>query len=142
MYWAYKTGLTPPLFIGVNLPSHASEQSFIFVLEVSMLPLSTICLLDFGNIRKVLFFWFSFYYLGSPVQSRSVKTNRLYWTQNLSLQATWVYIKCGYFEAIMKINSCPPYHFIISGLDCISKRLVILKFKYYVKISCPRTISI
>jgi hypothetical protein len=38
---AYKTGLTPPLFIKVSVPIQESEQSCICVLGESVLPLST-----------------------------------------------------------------------------------------------------
>ena len=37
--WAYKTSITPPLYIEVSVPSQDSERSCICVLEVSILPL-------------------------------------------------------------------------------------------------------
>jgi hypothetical protein len=44
------------LFIEVPVPSTESEPSYIFVLEVSMLPLSTILILDFGTVPTVGYF--------------------------------------------------------------------------------------
>ena len=44
------------LFIEVPVPSTESERSYIFVLEVSMLPLSTILILDFGTVPTVWYF--------------------------------------------------------------------------------------
>ena len=38
------------------VPSTESEPSYIFVLEVSMLPLSTILILDFGTVPTVGYF--------------------------------------------------------------------------------------
>jgi hypothetical protein len=43
----HKTDLTPPLFIEVSVPNQESEQSFIDVLEVSSLLLSTIFCIGF-----------------------------------------------------------------------------------------------
>jgi hypothetical protein len=43
------TSLTPFLFIEVPVPSQESKLSYIYVLEISILPLSTIFLLEFGN---------------------------------------------------------------------------------------------
>jgi hypothetical protein len=37
-----KTGITPPLFIDVSVPSQESERSCICVLNRSILPLSTV----------------------------------------------------------------------------------------------------
>jgi len=45
----HQTSLTPPLVIEVSVSSHGTEQSCICVLEVSIIPLSTI--LDFGVLR-------------------------------------------------------------------------------------------
>ena len=56
--WAHKTSLTPPLFIEVSVPSQESERSCIFVLFVSILPLSTMFLFDFGVAPTVFFFLF------------------------------------------------------------------------------------
>jgi hypothetical protein len=40
--WADKTSLTLELFIEVSVPSHESRLSYMCVLRVSILPLSTI----------------------------------------------------------------------------------------------------
>ena len=52
-----KTSLTMPLFIEVSVPSQQSKQSCICVLGVSILPVSTICLLDFGTVPTVWYFF-------------------------------------------------------------------------------------
>jgi len=54
--WAHKTSITLPLFIEVPVPSQESERSCICVLGVSILPLSTILLLDFRTVPTVLYF--------------------------------------------------------------------------------------
>jgi hypothetical protein len=48
-----KISLTPTLFIEVPLASQKSEQSCIYVLGESILPLSMIFLLDFGNFFSI-----------------------------------------------------------------------------------------
>jgi hypothetical protein len=48
-----KASLTPPLLIHVPVPTQESGQSCICVLGVSILPLSTIFLWDFGTIPTV-----------------------------------------------------------------------------------------
>ena len=48
--WVHQTSLMLPLFIEVPVPFQLSERSFICVLWVSILPLSTIFLLDFGTV--------------------------------------------------------------------------------------------
>jgi hypothetical protein len=50
----------PPLFIAVPLPIHESELSRIWVLGLSILPLSASFLLDFGHVSTVIYI--SFYY--------------------------------------------------------------------------------
>jgi len=57
--WAHKTYLSPTFFIGVLVPSQESERSGIYVLWVSIVPLSTILILDFGivpTVWNILFF--------------------------------------------------------------------------------------
>ena len=66
---AYKTGLTPPLFIKVSVPIQESERSCICVLGESVLPLSTIFLLDFGNISTVWDFLFVFHLIVRSIMS-------------------------------------------------------------------------
>ena len=56
--WAYKTSLTPPLFIEVPVPSQESERSCVCVLELAMLPLSTFSSFDLGIVPAVLYFLF------------------------------------------------------------------------------------
>jgi hypothetical protein len=51
--WAHNSSLTLSLFTEVFVPSQESEKSCICVLEVSILPLSTIFLLDFGTVPTV-----------------------------------------------------------------------------------------
>jgi hypothetical protein len=53
--WANKTSLTPPLLIEVPVPSMESERACICVLGVSILPLSTILIFDFGFVPTVWF---------------------------------------------------------------------------------------
>ena len=53
--WVHKTRLTPPLFIEVPVPSQESELSCSCVLGVSMLPLSTILILDLRIVPTVLY---------------------------------------------------------------------------------------
>ena len=71
MHISSKVRLTPQLFIEVPVPSQEGQRSCIcvlgvrghvFVLVVSILPLSTILIFDFGIVLTVIFF-FSFYYL-------------------------------------------------------------------------------
>ena len=54
--WANKTSLTLPFFTEVPAPSQESEWSCICVLGVSILPLSTIFLLDFRTVLTVWYF--------------------------------------------------------------------------------------
>ena len=55
-FWAYKTSLILPLlFIEVPVPSKESERSYICVLGVLTLPLSTVCQLDFGIVTTMLY---------------------------------------------------------------------------------------
>ena len=46
-FWAYKTSLTPQLFIEVPVPSQTNEWSCIYVLGTLNLPFSTILIIDF-----------------------------------------------------------------------------------------------
>jgi len=55
---AQKTSLTPPLFL--HVPGQESERSSLCLLEVSMLTLSRMFLLDFGNVSTV---WYLFFVL-------------------------------------------------------------------------------
>ena len=62
--WFYsrlgETSITPPLFIEVPVPSKESERPYICVLGVSILPISTILIFDFGNVptdNVVIFFF-------------------------------------------------------------------------------------
>ena len=66
--WAHKTSLTPPLSIEVHMSSHV----YVCCGCLSILPLSVICLLDFGAVPSVWLFlllilyqsiWFSFWFL-------------------------------------------------------------------------------
>ena len=59
--WAHKTCLTPPLYLPVTSPEN--ERPYICVLGVSILPLSTICLKDFGSVLTVWYFCFCFLFL-------------------------------------------------------------------------------
>jgi hypothetical protein len=62
--WAHKASLTPLLFIEVSVPSQISQRSCICVLEVSILPLSTILIFDFGIVPTVWYLLVSFYHIG------------------------------------------------------------------------------
>jgi hypothetical protein len=57
--WAHTTNLTLPLFIEVSLPSQESEQSYICVIGVSILPFSFLLIFDFGIVPTVWYFCFS-----------------------------------------------------------------------------------
>jgi hypothetical protein len=50
--WTNKTSLALPLFIEVPVLSQESERSCVSVLGVSILPLSTIFLLDFRTVPQ------------------------------------------------------------------------------------------
>ena len=50
----FVSNCNPPLFIEVSVSGHESERSCIYVLGVSILPLSTIILMfDFGVVQTV-----------------------------------------------------------------------------------------
>jgi hypothetical protein len=51
--WAHKTSLTLPLFIEVPVPGQESERLVLCVLDVSILPLSTIWIFDIGIVPTV-----------------------------------------------------------------------------------------
>ena len=55
--WTHNTSLAPPLFIEVSVPSQGSERSCICELDVSILPLSSIFLLYFGNVQTELYLY-------------------------------------------------------------------------------------
>jgi len=50
MSLSHITSLSPPHFIEVPVPSQKSERSCISVFVTSILPLSTICLLDVRTV--------------------------------------------------------------------------------------------
>ena len=56
--WAHKANLTPPHLTKVPVLSLESERSCIYVLEVSIWPLSMTCLLDFRTVQTVRYFFF------------------------------------------------------------------------------------
>ena len=56
--WVHNTSLTLPLFFKVPVPRKKIEWSCSCVLGVSILPLSTIFLWDFGNVPTVWYFLF------------------------------------------------------------------------------------
>ena len=57
-FWSHYPSLTPPLFIEVYVPSQKSDWWFIFVLEVSILPLSTILVFDFRIFLNLTVWYF------------------------------------------------------------------------------------
>jgi hypothetical protein len=60
--WAYKTCLTPPLFIEVPAPCQERDQLYICVFEILSLPLFTMLIFDFIIVPTVwYFFGFPFY---------------------------------------------------------------------------------
>ena len=66
--WVHETRLTTPLLIEVSVPNQESERSCMCVLDVmyvcvrvSILPLSTIFLFDFGIVYTVWPFHFVFF---------------------------------------------------------------------------------
>jgi hypothetical protein len=52
--------LTTPLFIEMPVPSQKSERSCICVLGLSILPLSTFLIFDFGSVPTVWYFFVFF----------------------------------------------------------------------------------
>jgi hypothetical protein len=54
--------LATPLFIEMPVPSPKSERSCICVLGLSILPLSTFLIFDFGSVPTVWYFLF-FYFI-------------------------------------------------------------------------------
>ena len=77
--WAHKTCLTPPLYLPVTSPEN--ERPCMCVLVVSLLPLSTIFLLDFGTVPTLWYFLF------------------FYWTLELFRQ-------CGIFSFSVRFWNC------------------------------------
>jgi len=61
----HKTSLASSHFIEVPVPSQENGLSCICVLGVSMLPLSAILILKFGNVSTVWYSCFSFHYYKS-----------------------------------------------------------------------------
>jgi hypothetical protein len=59
---ARRTILTPPPFVKVRLPSKGSVWSYICVLGASLLPLSTIFLLNYGTVPTV---WYALFFISS-----------------------------------------------------------------------------
>jgi hypothetical protein len=55
--WVEKTSLTPPLFI--EKPDR-KVSDHILVFGLLSLPLSTLCLMDFGTVQTVWYFCFAF----------------------------------------------------------------------------------
>ena len=51
-----KTSLAPPPFIEVPVPRQECERACICTLWVSILPLSTILILDFGTVPTVWYY--------------------------------------------------------------------------------------
>ena len=67
--WAHKTSLTPPLFIGVPVPSQKSKRSYIYALGVSIMPLFYDFYIWFWNFSdSVLFFCFFFFFILQKLQ--------------------------------------------------------------------------
>ena len=54
------TSLTPSLFTEVSVLSQENERSYICVLGISNLPISTIFLLNFWNFSDSVIFFFNF----------------------------------------------------------------------------------
>ena len=95
---AYKTGLTPPLFIKVSVPIQESERSCICVLGESVLPLSTIFLLDFGNISTVWDFLFVFHLIVRSIMSSVWNTDNGQKYSNASDFPYIFHIKLRFFK--------------------------------------------
>ena len=58
LVWVHKTSLAPPPFIEVPVPSQDGERLCFCVLGGSILPFSTIFLLDFANVSTVWYLVF------------------------------------------------------------------------------------
>ena len=80
--WTHKTNLTSPLFIEVPVPSQECERSCICVLRVSILPRSTIFLLDFGNVPRL---WYFFYFISLERHNFVPPLKRSEWSDGKSL---------------------------------------------------------
>jgi hypothetical protein len=52
LIWAHQASLTPPCLIDVPMPRYGIERSCILVLPVSIVPLSTICVLILELFRR------------------------------------------------------------------------------------------
>ena len=57
--YANKTSLTPPLCIECPVSDKESEQSCIWVFDVSILPLDATLIIDFRIVSTVLYFFIS-----------------------------------------------------------------------------------
>ena len=56
--WAHRTSLYPTLFIEMPVPCKECERSCIGVLQISILPLSTILIFNFEIVPTVWYFLF------------------------------------------------------------------------------------
>ena len=54
--WAHKISLIPPPYFKVPVPSQESERSCICMLRLSISPLSTVLIFDFGTVPTVWYF--------------------------------------------------------------------------------------
>jgi hypothetical protein len=68
----YITSLSPPHVTKVPVPSQKSKWSCIYVLGISILPISTIFLLDCGN-APTLWYFFYFHFIRNIIKFNSIK---------------------------------------------------------------------
>ena len=92
----FKTSQTPPLFIGVPVPSQESDRSCICVLRMSIFPLSVSFLLDFGTVCSDSGYFFPLYFTSKFAVISSTTRCAL---KIISLQ-------CYYAAIIVYIDTC------------------------------------
>ena len=56
-FFFHKASFTPSLFIKVSVPNQKSERSCIYMLDVSILPISTILSLNFRTLPTICYFF-------------------------------------------------------------------------------------
>ena len=67
--WAHKTSAFPGLFIDMHVPTQECERSCICILGVSILPLPTIFIFDFGIVPTM---WYSLFFILFQLKSQSM----------------------------------------------------------------------
>ena len=130
------------LFIGVHVPSQKSEQFFcIYMLGVSILPLSTTFLLDYGTIPTVWYFFWNYSDSGifwncsdSVVFFLELPTVWYFWNYSDSVVFFWNYSDSVVFLELFRqwyFFHFPFYSYLKqSNNDVLSKRGSFFSFSY------------